>query len=114
MNRCSKRTGHGQTSSSSDPLLPSTDLGSSATQCRDDRHVAPSGGVAQRREATFRLGVDGGTKLEQQSHHVHVAQVGVDTQDGGVVQYLRTVVHIGPTKHEKPAHLNTHRIITRL
>lgn len=94
------------TQSSSTYTFPFTHLRSLAAKCSHDGHVSTGGGVAQRRETALGGGVDGGAELEQQSHHIHVAQVGVDAQDGGVVQHLRAVVDICAAQHQQPAHLH--------
>lgn len=84
-------------------------LCSPAAKGGHDGHVTSRSGVGQRRETALRGGVNGGAELKQQRHHVHVAHVGMYTQDGGVVQHLRTVVHISTTEHQQPAHLTPPR-----
>lgn len=96
------------------PPRGSTHLCSPAVKGSHDGHVPPRGCVAQRREAALRWSINRGAELKQQRHHVHVAQVGVYTQDGGVVQHLRTVVHISTSEHQQPAHLTTHANSVRL
>lgn len=44
--------------------------------------------------------------VEQQCHNITVAQVSVDTQQGGVAEDITTVIYISPTHNQQPAHLD--------
>lgn len=43
--------------------------------------------------------------VEQQCHGISVAQVSVDTQQGGVAEDITTVIHVSPAHNQQPAHL---------
>lgn len=43
--------------------------------------------------------------IKQQCYSISVAQVSVDTQQGGVVQDIATVIHISPSHNQQSAHL---------
>lgn len=43
--------------------------------------------------------------IKQQCYSISVAQVSVDTQQGGVVQDIATVIHISPGHNQQSAHL---------
>lgn len=47
--------------------------------------------------------------VEQQRHSIAVAEVGVDTQQGGVVEDVATVIHISSAHNQQPAHLYRQR-----
>lgn len=44
--------------------------------------------------------------VKQQCHSITVAKVSVDTQQGGVVEDITTVIHISSTHNQQPAHLH--------
>lgn len=43
--------------------------------------------------------------IKQQCYSISVAQVSVDTQQGGVVEDIATVIHISPSHNQQSAHL---------
>lgn len=47
--------------------------------------------------------------VKQQCNNITMAQVSMDTQQGGIAEGISAVIHISPTHNQQPAYLDTER-----
>lgn len=86
-----------------------TDLSAFLAEQANDFDVPCCGSETERCHATVSGPIHNSTHFKEQSNHLHMPQMGVNSQDGGVSYHLCTPGDTGTSEHQQAANLEKDR-----